>query len=95
LRLTNIGTFRKYIELYLRENQNVKQDLTIIVRQLQSTETGIPIELYFFSKFYEWEQYEVFQADVFDHLLAVVPQFDLKVFQSPTGDDFKKLLGNN
>lgn len=92
LRLTNIGTFRKYIELYLKENKNVNQDLSIIVRQLQSTETGIPIELYFFSKFYEWEQYEIFQADVFDHLLAVVPQFGLQVFQSPTGYDFQKQL---
>lgn len=92
LRLTNIGTFRKYIELYLKENKNVNQDLSIIVRQLQSTETGIPIELYFFSKFYEWEQYEVFQADVFDHLLAVVSQFDLRIFQSPTGYDFNKIV---
>lgn len=89
-RLTNIGTFRKYIELYLKENKNVNQDLSIIVRQLQSTDTGIPIELYFFSKFYEWEQYEIFQADVFDHFLAVVSQFDLRIFQSPTGYDFQK-----
>ncbi|OFX32772.1 MAG: hypothetical protein A2X08_06925 [Bacteroidetes bacterium GWA2_32_17] len=92
LRLTNIGTFRKYIELYLRENQNVRQDLTIIVRQLQPTETGIPIELYFYSKLYEWEPYEIFQADIFDHLLAVVSQFGLQVFQSPTGYDFQKHL---
>lgn len=83
-RLTNIGTFRKYTELYLRNNVNVHQDMTLIVRQLQSSETGIPIELYFFSKIYEFEPFEAFQADVFDHLVSVVPYFGLKIFQNPT-----------
>jgi miniconductance mechanosensitive channel len=90
-RLTNIGTFRKYVELYIKDNPNIRKDMTMIVRQLQSNESGIPIELYFFSKYYEWEPFETLQADVFDHLLAVVPQFGLRVFQSPSGFDFQSL----
>lgn len=90
-RLTNIGTFRKYVELYIKDNPNIRQDMTMIVRQLQSNESGIPIELYFFSKYYEWEPFETLQADVFDHLLAVVPQFGLRIFQSPSGFDFQNL----
>lgn len=82
-RLTNIGTFRKYIELYLHANPNVRQDMILMVRQLQPTEAGMPIELYFFSKIYELEPFEKLQADIFDHLIAVVPLFGLKIFQNP------------
>lgn len=90
-RLTNIGTFRIYVLNYLKANQDIRQDLTLIVRQLQPNETGLPLELYFFSKIYEWEPFEILQADVFDHLLAVVSRFGLKIFQSPSGDDFRNL----
>jgi len=91
LQLTNIGTFRKYIELFLKNNKNVRQDMTMFVRQLQSNETGIPLELYFFSKIYAWKQFEILQADIFDHLLGVVPQFGLRIFQNPAGYDFQKM----
>jgi len=90
IRLTNVGTFRKYIELFIKQNSNVRQDYSIIVRQLQSDATGLPIELYFFSKLYEWEQFEKFQADIIDHLLSVITYFDLRIFQNPTNYDFTK-----
>lgn len=91
-KLTNIGVFRKYIELYLRNNENVNQDLTLLVRQLSPTPEGIPMEIYVFSKIKAWVQFEAVQADIFDHLLAVIPEFELKVFQNPTGDDFRGLM---
>jgi len=90
-KLTNIGMFRKYIEIYLMNNPNIRQDMSLIVRQLQPKETGIPIELYFFSKEYEWKPFENLQADIFDHLIAVVPIFGLRIFQNPTDFDFQKL----
>lgn len=86
--LTNIGVFRKYIELYLRNNNNLNTELTCMVRHLPPTEKGLPIEVYSFSKNKEWVVYESIMADIFDHLLAVVPFFNLEVFQSPTGSDF-------
>ena len=91
-KLTNIGTFRMYVLLYLKSNPNIRQDLTVLVRQLQPTEKGIPIELYFYSKIYEFEPFENLQSDIFDHLLAEIPQFGLRIFQNPTGSDFQKLL---
>lgn len=91
-RLTNIGTFRKYVEAYLMENPSVNKDMTFLVRQLQSSELGLPLEIYVFSKDQEWANYEAIQADIFDHILAIVPEFNLRVFQNPTGDDFQKLM---
>lgn len=93
LRLTNLGTFRVYLNEYIKKNPNIRQDMTLIVRQLQSTDKGIPLEIYAFSKIQSWEEYEEIQSDIFDHILAIIPEFDLKVFQNPTGDDFRKLLG--
>ncbi len=90
-RQTNIGIFRAYIEMYLRNNAYVNQNLTCMVRQLQPTEQGLPLELYFFSAEKRWIQYESFQSDVFDHLLAILPEFDLRIFQNPTGGDFQRL----
>lgn len=90
--LTNIGVFRKYVELYLHENPNINLDLTCMVRQLEPTAEGLPIEIYAFSKDKAWENYEAIMADIFDHLLAIIPQFDLEVFQSPSGSDFKNLI---
>jgi len=66
--------------------------MTFMVRQLQPTTDGIPMEIYIFSRIKEWVMYEEIQADIFDHILAVIPQFDLKVFQQPSGGDFKNLI---
>jgi len=91
-RLTNIGTFRKYLELYLRNHPQIHQDMTFLVRHLQPTEKGIPIEIYVFSRDQAWANYEAIQADIFDHIMAVIPEFGLRVFQNPTGQDWKSLL---
>ena len=91
--LTNVGTFRAYIEAYLRHHPQINQDLTLLVRQLKPTETGLPIEIYVFSTEKRWVQYESIQADIFDHILAAAPEFDLRVFQNPTGGDFQRLAG--
>ena len=91
-RLTNIGTFRKYIEAYLKNHPKIHNDMTFLVRQLQPSEKGLPIEIYVFSNDQEWANYEAIQSDIFDHILAIVPEFNLKVFQNPTGDDFNKLI---
>ena len=91
-RITNIGTFRKYIVEYLQNHPMIHNEMTFLVRQLQSTEKGLPIEIYVFSKDLEWANYENIQSDIFDHILASVNEFDLKIFQNPTGDDFQKLV---
>jgi len=88
--LTNIGTFRAYIEMYLNQNQNIRNDLTCMVRQLPATSSGLPLELYCFANTTDWVQYEAIQADIFDHLFAIAPHFDLRIFQHPTGFDWKK-----
>lgn len=88
-KLTNIGVFRIYMSVWLEANADVNNDMTHMVRQLQPTATGIPIEVYCFSAKQEWVAYEKVQADIFDHMMAVVPQFGLKVFQYPT-DIFAK-----
>ncbi|MBI9058177.1 mechanosensitive ion channel family protein [Labilibaculum sp. DW002] len=91
-RLTNIGTFRKYVEAYLHQNPKIHDGMTFLVRQLQPTEKGLPLEIYVFSNDQAWANYEAIQADIFDHILAIVPEFNLRVFQNPTGDDFNKLV---
>lgn len=88
-RLTNIGTFRQYIREYLLHHPEVNKELTVMVRQLQPTEKGIPLELYFFSKEKRWAFYEGIQSDIFDHLLSAIHQFELRVFQEPTGYDMQ------
>ncbi|MBT7597584.1 MAG: mechanosensitive ion channel [Gemmatimonadetes bacterium] len=90
-RLTNVGTLRAYIIAYLRQHPNIHQDLTFLVRQLAPTPQGLPIEIYVFTRDIEWVRYEEIQADIFDHLLAVVPMFELRIFQEPTGADFTAL----
>ena len=82
-RLTNLGTFRAYIEAYLRNHKKIKQDFTFLVRQRQPGPHGLPIEIYVFTDDTVWVNYETIQADIFDHLLAVVKEFDLKVYQVP------------
>lgn len=89
---TNIGIFRKYVELVLLSNPSLNLDMTMMVRQLQPTENGLPIEIYVFSAKKDWVTYEHIMADIFDHVLAAVPYFHLEVHESPTGTDFKKLL---
>ena len=90
-RMTNIGTFRAYVIAYLRHHPMINQDMTFLVRQLQPSQYGLPIEIYVFSKDQVWANYEAIQADIFDHILAVVPEFDLCVYQNPTGADFRML----
>lgn len=88
---TNLGVFRAYLVNYLRDLETVNKKMTLMVRQLQPTETGLPMELYFFTNTVEWVAYEGIQSDVFDHVLAVVPTFDLRVFQNPSGSDVERL----
>ena len=90
-RMTNIGTFRAYVVAYLRHHPMINQDMTFLVRQLQPTQYGLPIEVYVFSKDKVWANYEGIQSDIFDHILAVLPEFDLRVYQNPTGADFRML----
>lgn len=91
-RMTNLGTFRKYLEAYLKQHGKIHNDMTFLVRQLQPSEKGIPMEIYVFSNDQAWANYESIQADIFDHVLAVIPEFGLRVFQNPTGEDFHSLL---
>ncbi|EIQ01774.1 small-conductance mechanosensitive channel [Opitutaceae bacterium TAV1] len=91
-RLTNIGTFRAYCVAYLRASPHIHQTMTFLVRHLQPTEHGLPIELYVFTSDTRWAVYEGVQADVFDHLLAIMPQFGLRVFQTPSGNDLHDVM---
>ncbi|CAG1004082.1 Miniconductance mechanosensitive channel YbdG [Methylophilaceae bacterium] len=86
-RVTNIGTFRAYTERYLRNHPHIKQDMTLLVRQLNPTPEGLPLEIYCFTNTTKWAEYEAIQSDIFDHLLAIVNQFGLRVFQNPSGSD--------
>lgn len=90
-RLTNIGCFRAYVERYLRSHPHVHQSMTLIVRQLSPTADGLPLEVYCFTNTTGWVAYEGIQSDIFDHLLAVVPEFGLRVFQHPSGADMRGL----
>ncbi len=93
-RLTNIGTFRAYCVAYLRENFNIHQEgMTFLVRQLAPGPEGVPIEIYVFCNDTAWVNYESIQGDIFDHLLAVLPEFDLHPYQKPSGHDMEKIAG--
>lgn len=92
-RQTNLGVFRAYLTAYLKSLPDVNKEMTCMVRQLQPTDHGIPMELYFFCAQKDWVPYEGVQADVFDHVLAIIPEFDLQVFQSPSGKDFQRAFG--
>jgi miniconductance mechanosensitive channel len=89
--MTNIGTFRAYIQAYLKHHPKIHQKMTFLIRHLKPTEHGLPIEIYVFSNDQVWANYEAIQADIFDHILAVVPEFELRIFQNPTGRDFRSL----
>ncbi len=90
-RLTNLGTFRAYVAAYLEHHPMVHDGLTHMVRHLAPGPEGLPIEIYAFSTDQRWTFYESIQADIFDHILAVIPEFELRVFQSPTGGDIQRL----
>lgn len=89
--MTNIGVFRRYALKFLEENPRIDQNETVMVRQMQSTEKGIALEIYAFSNDIAWINYENIQSDIFDHLFAAIELFDLKLFQSPSGSDFRSL----
>ena len=90
---TNLGLFRRYLEYYLQHHEGINTEMTLMVRQLPSTEFGVPLELYCFTKTKEWLKYEVVMADVFDHIFAVVNEFELTIFESPSGKDMREALG--
>ncbi len=93
-KLTNLGMFRKYIELYLRNNPKIHNEMIFLVRHLAPGPTGIPIQIYVFSKIQAWSLYEGVQADIFDHLLAIIPEFELSIFQNPTGEDILQAISS-
>lgn len=86
---TNIGIFRYYMETYLKQNENINQEMTLMVRQLAPTEKGVSLQIYAFTKTKDWPVYEAVIGNIFDHLLSAVPYFDLAVFENPTGKDFR------
>ena len=93
--LTNMSVFRAYVINYLKSRPDVHHEgMTLLVRQLAPGPNGLPLEVYVFTKTVVWTEYEAIQADIFDHLVAAVPQFDLRVFQQPTGMDFQALAGS-
>ena len=94
-RQTNLGVFRAYLTAYLKSLPVVNTELNCMVRHLQPTDHGLPVELYFFSTIKDWIPYEGVQADVFDHVLAIIPEFDLRAFQSPSGSDLRRLTESN
>lgn len=92
-KMTNIGTFRAYLNEYLRNHPQIRKDMTLMVRQLAPDNNGLPIEIYAFTNTVVWAEYESIQADIFDHLFAVVEEFGLRIHQSPTGNDIRALAG--
>ena len=90
-RLTNIGTFRAYAFNYLKHHPNIREDMTLLVRQRESGPQGLPLEIYCFTNTTAWGEYENIQSDIFDHLLAIVPEFGLSVYQQPAGTDLANL----
>jgi miniconductance mechanosensitive channel len=94
-RMTNLGTFRAYIQNYLDQHPHVHKGMISMVRQMPSGENGIPMEIYVFTNDTNWVNYEKIQGDIFDHIFAVIPEFGLRVFQNPTGDDFRQSMGNH
>ena len=91
-RLTNLGTLRAYLEAYLRAHPRIHQNMTLMVRQLAPTPEGLPLEIYAFTNTTVWAEYESIQADIFDHILAVIDEFGLRVHQTPSGNDMRGML---
>lgn len=92
VRMTNVGVFRLYVEKYIENHPGINKEMTMLVRQQTPGEHGLPIEIYCFTNTVKWAEYENIQSDIFDHLVAAVTYFDLTIFQSPTGKDFKDLV---
>lgn len=90
--LTNLGTFRAYLLAYLQNHPQINQDLILLVRQLPPTTNGLPMEIYAFTKDTAWVSHESVAADIFDHVLAIIPEFDLRVFQNPSGHDLARAV---
>ena len=90
-RFTNIGTFRAYIKAFLKNHSDIHDKMTFLIRQLPPGEKGLPMEIYVFTNDTDWVRYESIQSDIFDHLMAIISEFDLKVFQNPSGNDFKSI----
>jgi miniconductance mechanosensitive channel len=90
-RMTNMGMFRAYIEAYLRNHSKINKELTFLIRQMKPGPTGLPIEIYVFSTTTDWVVHESIQSDIFDHLFAIVKEFNLRLFQYPGGKDFERL----
>jgi miniconductance mechanosensitive channel len=88
--MTNIGTLRAYIAGYLAKHPRLRQDMTLLVRQLAPGPEGLPVQVYCFANTVDWSQFEAIQADIFDHLLAVLPRFGLRLYQKPGGSDFHR-----
>lgn len=91
-RISNIGTFRAYVRAYLQSHPRVHQEMTLMVRQLNPTADGLPLEIYCFTATTEWVEYEGIQSDIFDHLISILPEFGLRVFQHPSGVDMREMV---
>lgn len=94
-RITNIGTFRAYVQAYLRAHPRIAQGMTLLVRQRDPTPQGLPLEIYCFTNTTAWADYEGIQSDIFDHMLAILPEFGLQIFQEPAGRDLRRLLSGD
>jgi miniconductance mechanosensitive channel len=92
-RLTNLGTFRAYVDAYLRQHPGIHQGMTLMVRAMEPSSEGVPMELYCFTNTTQWVAYEGIQSDLFDHLLAILPEFGLRLYQRPAGGDLQHALG--
>lgn len=91
-RLTNVGTFRHYLVALLKQHPHIHQGMTLMVRQLEPTKNGLPIEIYAFTNTTNWGEYENIQSDIFDHILAILPAFSLRAHEAPTGNDIRQLI---
>jgi miniconductance mechanosensitive channel len=91
-RITNVGTFRAYVFAFLKAHPKITKEMTLLVRQLSPTPTGLPLEIYCFTNTTAWNEYEGIQADIFDHMIAILPEFGLRLFQEPSGLDLHQAL---
>lgn len=89
-RMTNIGSFRVYLENYLKNRPDIRKDMTLMVRQLSVEDKGVPMEIYCFTNTTEWIEYEQIVANIFDHIIAAAEFFELEVYQQPSGSDYAK-----
>ncbi len=94
-RLTNIGTFRAYLTAYLKQHSGISKTQTVMVRQMQPTSEGLPLEIYAFTNTIIWGEYEMIQSDIFDHVMAILPEFGLKIYQAPSGSDLQAMFQQN